>query len=317
MHVAQAHFGWGRWDEALVELQAADDLPLSVEYRLCTRGMRALIAVHRDDRAAADAQLRGVADLKLANGDRRIYAEFLVEAWALAAERDGQPAEALTRLLATFDPEGSGQFDELTTDSWVWLLDVVRLALTVGDPATATAAARACVADADRKARPATTAAARHCQGLLEQDPAHVREAADTFHRIGYLLFEAQALENAAVLYAEHGDPNPARTAYHAAIGIYSDLNAGWDIIRADARLRPHNIRRGRRGPRRRPATGWESLTPTEQKIAQLVAAGQSNPDIATQLFLSRRTVESHVSHILSKLNAHSRVDIARELSHR
>jgi DNA-binding CsgD family transcriptional regulator len=317
LRVAEARYYRGRWDEALAELQAADDLPLNANNRLYTRGIRALIAVHRDDRAAADAQLRGVEDLKLANGELRVPAEVVLLARALAAERDGQPARALTRLLATFDPDGSGQFTELTMDSWVWLLDVVRLALAVGDPAAAAAAARACVADADRQARPATTAAARHCQGLLERDPAQVREAADTFRRIGYLLFQAQALENAAVLYAEHGDPNPARTAYHAAIDIYTDLNAAWDIIRADARLRPHNIRRGRRGPRRRPATGWQSLTPTEQKIAQLVAAGQSNPDIATQLLLSRRTVETHVSHILTKLNAHSRVDIARELLHR
>ena len=276
VHVAEAHFYRGRWDEALAELQAADDLLLNVESRLFARGMRALIAVHRDDRAAANAQLSGVEDRKLADGDLRIYGEFLSLAWALAAEGDGQPAQALTRLLATFDPVGSGQFTELTVDSWVWLLDVVRLALAVGDPAAATAAARACTADADRQARPATTAAARHCQGLLERNPAQLREAADTFHRIGHPLFQAQALENAAVLYAEQGDPNAARTAYHAAIDIYTDLNAAWDIIRADARLRPHNIRRGRRGPRRRPATGWESLTPTEQKIAQLVGPPDS-----------------------------------------
>ena len=47
--------------------------------------------------------------------------------------------------------------------------------------------------------------------------------------------------------------------------------------------------------------------------IAELVAKGRSNPDIAAELLLSRRTVQSHVSHILAKLNAKSRVEIARE----
>jgi DNA-binding CsgD family transcriptional regulator len=71
------------------------------------------------------------------------------------------------------------------------------------------------------------------------------------------------------------------------------------------------------RGARQRPKVGWEALTPTEEKIALLVAAGQSNPDIANQLFLSRRTVDSHVSHILAKLSAKSRVEIALAAEHR
>jgi DNA-binding NarL/FixJ family response regulator len=57
------------------------------------------------------------------------------------------------------------------------------------------------------------------------------------------------------------------------------------------------------RSPRRRSPT-W--------LIAHLIASGAPNPDIATRLFLSRRTVETHVSHILAKLDANSRVDIAR-----
>jgi DNA-binding NarL/FixJ family response regulator len=47
-------------------------------------------------------------------------------------------------------------------------------------------------------------------------------------------------------------------------------------------------------------------------KIAYLIEAGKSNPDIAADLFLSRNTVQTHVSHILSKLSVRSRVDIAR-----
>jgi DNA-binding NarL/FixJ family response regulator len=58
---------------------------------------------------------------------------------------------------------------------------------------------------------------------------------------------------------------------------------------------------------------GWDSLTPTELKIVTLVAQGMSNPQIAAQMFLSRRTVQGHVSHILTKLDVHSRMDIARE----
>ena len=60
-----------------------------------------------------------------------------------------------------------------------------------------------------------------------------------------------------------------------------------------------------------------DSLTPTEARIADLVSQGLSNPNIAEQLFLSRRTVQTHVSHLLMKLELRSRVDIATESARR
>ena len=312
--VADHGFHRGRWDEALAELQASVDLPFDMTYGLAARGVRALIALHRDDLPAAVGEFSGVEELTRAEDALRPFVELLLVAWALAAERAGQPAQALARLLAIFDPEADGQFSPLTPIGTMWLPDLVRLALACGDRAVAEAV-RSGAVTSDREARPAMTAAAEHCDGLLAGDPAQVHAAAVTFEHIGYPLFEAHALENAAVLHAERGDQAAARAAYAQAIEAYTALEATWDIMRADARLRPHGIRRGRRGPRARPATGRDSLTATEQKVAGLVAAGQSNPDIANQLFLSRRTVETHVSHILAKLGANSRVDIARELA--
>jgi DNA-binding NarL/FixJ family response regulator len=104
-----------------------------------------------------------------------------------------------------------------------------------------------------------------------------------------------------------------ARAALTDAVRGYQDVGASWDIRRADGRLRPYGVRRGSRSLRRRPTTGWEALTAAEQRIAQLVAEGKSNPDIATELFLSRRTVYTHVSNILRKLDLHSRIEIARD----
>ncbi len=307
----------GRWDEALSELDAATQLPLDVSYQRYLSGVAAQVAVHRDDLAAAHTYLQGAEHIQLVDSEVRILVEFLLVAWALAAERDANPAVALDRLLATFDPDGTGAFSRLGVISTQWLPDVVRLALTVGEPAVAAAAAEACARAAAVQARPTPHAAAQHCQGLLDGDPMPVRDAAQSFHQVGYPLFSAQALENAAVLYAEKGDRDSARVAHLEAVEIYQDLDAAWDIMRADARLRQHNVRRGASGSRRRPTVGWEALTPTEQKVAHLVAAGRSNPDIASQLFLSRYTVQSHVSHILAKLNARSRLEIARAVAGR
>jgi DNA-binding CsgD family transcriptional regulator len=84
-------------------------------------------------------------------------------------------------------------------------------------------------------------------------------------------------------------------------------------MARLQARFRAHGIRRGPTTKHRRARSGWDSLTPAETKIAALVGGGLSNPEIAAKLFLSRRTVATHVSHILKKLDVHSRTDIARE----
>ena len=77
--------------------------------------------------------------------------------------------------------------------------------------------------------------------------------------------------------------------------------------------FRVYGIRRGSRAKHRQAQSGWASLTPAEIKIAAMVEEGLSNPEIAASLMLSPRTVGTHVSHILKKLDVHTRADIARE----
>jgi DNA-binding CsgD family transcriptional regulator len=67
------------------------------------------------------------------------------------------------------------------------------------------------------------------------------------------------------------------------------------------------------RGERKRPSSGWASLTPTELDVARLVSEGLANKQIATQLFVSPRTVQTHLTHIYTKLGITSRVQLAQE----
>jgi DNA-binding CsgD family transcriptional regulator len=71
-------------------------------------------------------------------------------------------------------------------------------------------------------------------------------------------------------------------------------------------------VQRGR-GERKRPSSGWASLTPTELDVARLVSEGLANKQIATQLFVSPRTVQTHLTHIYTKLGITSRVQLAQE----
>ena len=61
------------------------------------------------------------------------------------------------------------------------------------------------------------------------------------------------------------------------------------------------------RGPRTRPPGGWDSLTPTEARVVELVAEGLTNPQIGERMFISAGTVKTHVAHIFGKLELHSR----------
>jgi predicted ATPase/class 3 adenylate cyclase/DNA-binding CsgD family transcriptional regulator len=67
------------------------------------------------------------------------------------------------------------------------------------------------------------------------------------------------------------------------------------------------------RGERRRPASGWASLTPAERDVSRLIREGLANKEIATRLFVSPRTVQAHLSHIYTKLGIASRVQLAQE----
>ena len=67
------------------------------------------------------------------------------------------------------------------------------------------------------------------------------------------------------------------------------------------------------RGERKRPASGWGSLTPAESDVVRLVSEGLGNKDIATRLFISPRTVQTHLTHVYTKLGLTSRVQLVRE----
>jgi DNA-binding CsgD family transcriptional regulator len=226
---------------------------------------------------------------------------------SLVAEHDGRPAEAAAVLAEGLEPGVAERIPGIGDLA----APLARLALAVGDRETALAAERAARADAEREPKLVKTAMADHCRGLVTGEP--VLLAAAYFAGTSRPLWRAQALEDAAALEAERGELAVAEGHLAEAVGIYTTLGAVWDIERAGARLRPYGARAARAAFLGRPASGWKALTPTEVKVAYLVADGRSNPDVAAVLFLSRNTVQTHVSHILAKLGARSRAEIIRE----
>jgi DNA-binding CsgD family transcriptional regulator len=314
VYAAERHLDVGQWDDVLAELESVE--PRAEHGYLTVEALStgALIAGHRDDRASAAAQLAALDVLPIGAEVIRNHSTKRNLARALLEERDGRQRAALDVLLPMLDPE----LDFEPADRLYWLPEMVRLALALGEREVAKTGTEQAIADAGCESpTPFREAGAAACRGLLAGDPELLLAAAENYRLCRKVLDRGIALENAAVLFGERGDLAQARTAIDAATEEYTKLAATWDMTRAEARMRPFGIRRGQRGPRGRPASGWDSLTPTELRVAFFIADGLSNPGIATELFLSRRTVQTHVSHILAKLNARSRAEVASEAARR
>ena len=71
------------------------------------------------------------------------------------------------------------------------------------------------------------------------------------------------------------------------------------------------------RGERRRPSSGWASLTPVETEVVRLASRGLTNPEIAERLFITRATVKTHLAHVFAKLGVSNRAELASEATRR
>ena len=164
---------------------------------------------------------------------------------------------------------------------------------------------------------PSLTGAALRCRGLVEDDAEILQAAVDAYAGSPRRPELALASEDAGAAFARQGLLDRARPLLDQAIVIYEGLDAARDLARAEAVLRGAGIRRGRRGKRGRPQYGWQSLTETEQTVASLVAEGLSNPQIGDRLYVSRRTVQTHLAHVFTKLDLTSRTQLAAVVTRR
>ena len=311
--LAQAHgalgqllFQTGRWDDALAEVGILPEDLKEPGAACCDLGIAAVISFHRGE--VGEARLRLAASVPHAErlGHRLITS--LALARSLDCEHDGALPEALAALTEAFDGD-TEEVEEIED----LLADAVRLAAETGDLGTAQALAGQAAELAARSEIPHRQANALYCRGLLDHDAPRLLAAAERYDDAGLPLLSAKALEAAAEEFVRTGDRGQARTAFTQAVEVYTSLGAAADVARLQATFRAHGIRRGPHAKHRRARSGWDSLTATEIKIATFVEEGLSNPEIAAKLLLSRRTVATHVSHILKKLDVHSRTDIARE----
>jgi DNA-binding CsgD family transcriptional regulator len=304
--LGQLLFQTGRWDDALAEIEILPEDLKEPAAACCDLGIAAVIGFHRGEVGAARDCLAAAAPHAERLGHR------LITSLALAHSLDSEHAGVLTDALAALTEAVEGNTEEVE-DIEDLLPDAVRLATETGELDTARALAGQAATLAAESEIPHRQANALYCRGLVDHDAPRLMAAAERYDAAGRPLLRAKALEAAAGTFVDAGDRGQAREAFTQAVEVYTSLDAAADVARVQATFRAHGIRRGPHAKHRQARSGWDSLTATEIKIAAFVQEGLSNPEIAAKLLLSRRTVATHVSHILKKLDVHSRTDIARE----
>jgi len=193
--------------------------------------------------------------------------------------------------------------------------ELVRIALTAGSRRHATAIASIARTYAERNPSiPSITAQAAHASGLLDHDASLLREAVQEYARSPRLIARVVVDEDFAVTLAEDGHREEAIELLKTAHRRFGQLGARRDAERTRARLREFGVQLRTTAVVERPITGWDALTPAEQTVARLAGEALTNREIAERLYLSPHTVTTHLRHIFTKLDIHSRVELARIL---
>jgi DNA-binding CsgD family transcriptional regulator len=186
---------------------------------------------------------------------------------------------------------------------------LVRAALRLGDVARARTVARYTATVAGRTPTPLWRGIAGHASGLVERDPAAVREAIGALRATGVRPALADALLDLAHL--PRVSVAEAKEAAQESAALFGRIGAMGDQERAQRR--ENALASGRcRSAAGRPAQGFEALTSREVRVAELLAAGATKQQAAARLFVSFHTVDTQLRSIYAKLGISSRVQLAR-----
>ena len=297
----------GRWEAAAD--YAARALDINVQYGLdvpWNHLATAVIAAHRGQLEVARAH----SELALQLGEEQIGLHTPVHLGTLGfvALQSGDPHTA-----ATWFDEAERTTTRLgwreASKRW-WIADHAEALLELGRLDDAMRILDRWEADASRLGRDWVLAHVMRCRGLaaaaqgavddaaslLQDAVAHHERVHDTFGR-------ARALLALGVVRRRQRQKRASRDAIGAALAGFEELGAATWVAKARAEL-------GRIGGR----TREKGLTAAESRVSTLVAEGRTNREVAAALFLSERTVETHLSHVYAKLGVRSRTELARTL---
>jgi DNA-binding CsgD family transcriptional regulator len=305
--LAWVEFWAGRW--ALGAEYAARARDISVQYGLempQDQLPSAVIAVHRGQLdLAREHSERGLGFAHEQFGGHPVQ---LMAVLGLVARWSGDPSAA-ENWFEKADRRASELGWGEPSVRW-WTADYAEMLLEDGRIDDAVRIVDVWEADAARVARDWVLAHATRCRGLVAAAEGDVARAGSLLERavaqheeVGDPFGTARALLGLGIVRRRARKKRDAREAIQAALDGFEQLGAANWVEKARSEL-------GSIGGR----TREEGLTPAERRVAALVAEGRTNREVAAALFVTERTVASHLTHVYAKLGVRSRTELARRL---
>jgi DNA-binding NarL/FixJ family response regulator len=242
-------------------------------------------------------------------------------AYTLAAAllETGNPADAAHVLVTAAGDDALPHLLHPMRTAGFELLTRCRLALHhVAEADAAAAAAQACARQSGLTSAQATADRATAAVALYHQDPLRAADlalaAAKAAESVGAAIEAATARQLAGRALALADAPERAIEQVQLAAAAFDRCGAARRRAHAERQLRQLGYRgtHHRTGRGSSIAGGVAALTERELQVARLVTDRRTNTEIATELFLSRKTVETHIRNLFQKLAVSSRVEIAR-----
>lgn len=290
----------GEWVAAQAELETGLDIALQQgpSGRPFVAAALLRLAVHLEDAVLAERAKR-VIDIDVVAGALQPY-EVERCRWARSAY-DEWRGEGASSSDVLSDPAVMRYIGPLE------IPDRIKGLIAGGAVKAADAMATALEQNADRVGSFQTMRAlALRARGLATCDGAVLVQAVSAYRDTPLQLELAQTCEDAG----DAASGSEAVGLLEEARSRFASIGATRDVRRVDAALRDRGVRRGSRGARSRPSVGWDALTPTELDVIEKLCEGLTNRQVGERLFISTRTVDSHVSHAFRKLGVSSRTQL-------
>jgi len=255
------------------------------------------------------------AEAVLALGDHQPAASGFFAAWRhtavgrLAADR-GDHAAALEAFLAT--GRRLGELLAVNPTVLPWRSEAALAARRLGREQLARELSAEELALAERFGAPRALGVARRAAALLERGEVAVerlRSAVESLAACGARVEQTRALIDLGAAIRRAGRPIEARGTLREALALADATGALTLAQRAREELRLAGARPAEPG-----TTRSDGLTPSELRVAQLAATGQSNRQIADALFVTVKSVEWHLGNVYRKLDIRGRAQLAAAL---
>ena len=307
-YLSLAEFLSGRWQEAMRAAEEGTDVALAAGQeigRAFALSTRALVA----SGLGREREARSDANEALGLAERGSMFATMTSAWALgllelSLDRPAEAHEQLGPLVARVEGADIGEPGSIR-----FVTDDVEALVRLGELDAAGTHLARFDQQAQRLGRRSALAAARRCRGLIaaaagaaDEAQAECNRALDEFEQLSLPFETARTLLALGFAQRQARQRRAARNSLERALRLFEQLGASLWAERARAELGRISGRAPSRG----------ELTASERRVAELVAEGRTNREVAAALHVTARTVEGTLSRVYAKLGVRSRTELAR-----